>query len=378
MSMRTAMVTRRRALALSALAVASPSLVRAQEPIRVTDYLGREVRLARPARRIVLAQGRHLAVLNLLHPEPVSLVAGWADDMLIGAVSESRAYVRRFPQTARIPVIGRSAQTLHLEPVLALEPDLVVMSGGAGARADVMTSLPLVRGLEAAGVPVAAIDFFYDPLANTVVSLRTLGRLIGRERQAAALIALHEAGIARVRTAIADAPTPRPTVMMHAHAGGTPCCNSPGRGTFDGFIRLAGGHNIGADVLSGATGSLSLEHLLTVDPDVYVATGGSYNGRGGVMLGADVDEAEARASLKQVIHGQKLDALAAVKNGRAHGIWHGCNDSPAHVMAIEALAKWIQPGRTNDLDPTRTLTTLNEKFAAVPLEGTYWTSLGSA
>jgi iron complex transport system substrate-binding protein len=376
--MRTAMITRRRAFALSALAVASPSLVRAQEEIRVKDYLGREIRLARPARRIVLAMGRHLAVLNLLHPEPVSLVAGWADDMLIGAVSESRAYLRRFPQTARIPVLGRSAGGLHLEPVLALEPDLVVMSGGAGARAGVMTSLPLVRGLEAAGIPVAAIDFFYDPLANTVSSLRTLGRLIGREEQAAALIALHESAIARIRAAITETPVPRPTVMIHAHAGGTPCCDSPGRGTFDGFIRLAGGHNIGADVLSGATGTLSLEHLLTVDPNVYVATGGSFNGRGGVMLGAGVGEAKARASLQQVISGQKLDALTAVKTGRAHGIWHGCNDSPAHVMAIEALAKWIQPERARELDPLRTLATLNEKFAAVPLEGTYWTSVGPA
>ncbi len=375
--MRTAMVTRRRTLALGAGLLAAPSIGRARAAIRIVDYLGREIGLSRPARRIVLTQGRHLAVLNLLHPQPVSLVAGWADDMLIGAVSESRAYARLFPDTAHIPVIGRTTEGLHLEPVLALKPDLVVMSGGAGARSGVMTSHSLVKGLESAGVPVLAIDFFFDPLAHTVASLRALGQAIGREEQAIALIALYEKGIDRVRMAMADVPSPRPTVMMHAHAGGTECCGSPGRGTFDGFIRLAGGHNIGADVLPGATGRLGLEYVLTKDPTVYVATGGSFNGRGGVMMGADVTEAEARASLREVLRRQKLELLTAVKQGRAHALWHGANDSPAHLLAIEALAKWIQPERARALDPAETLAVLNRRFAAVPLEGTYWMSLGA-
>ena len=163
--------------------------------------------------------------------------------------------------------------------------------------------------------------------------------------------------------------------MMQAHAGGLACCFSPGRGVYDDFIRFAGGHNIGADSIATETGQLSLEYVLTQDPHVYIATGGPYGGRGGVSLGAGVDPALARSSLAQVIESQHLSGLSAVKQGRAHALWHAFNDSPTHLMAIEAMARWFHPEATAGIDPAATLATLNQRFAAVPMQGTYWTNL---
>ncbi len=361
----------RRTLAAAAL-LATPSVLRAQT-VRATDLLGHAVELPRPARRIVLTQGRHLAVLNLLLPDPVAPVVGWAADMRVGAVAETAAMLRRYPQLAAMPEVGRGPQDIAPEAVVALQPDLVLLSRSAAAAA----GAPLLRVLDAAGIPHAVVDFFVDPLRDTAPSLRVLGALLGRTEQAEALIAFVAGRLERVRQATAGLPQPLPPVLMHAHAGGTPCCNSPGRGVFDGFITLAGGHNIGADRIPGNTGALSYEYVLSRDPAVYVATGGSFNGRGGVLMGAGIAAPDARASLAEVIRRERLDVLGAVRGGRAHALWHGANDTPAHILAIEKLARWIHPGRTAGIDADASLAELNERFAAVPMEGTYWIDLAA-
>jgi len=349
--------------------------------VTVRDLLGRTVTLPRPAQRLVLGAGRYLGVLNLLHPDPASLVVGWNDDLRRGQPGEYEAFRRRFPTLDAVPMLSRGNEPMHAEAVLALRPDLVVLTRSAALDGQLQAPAPgtqpsagtLMRTLEAAGVPVVVVDFFQQPLTDTQPSLAILGRLLGREDQASRLLAFYRTRLERLRKLSVPAQD-MPAVMMHAHAGGLDCCYSPGRGTFNEFIAMAGGHNIGADKLPGVVGQLGLEYVLTRKFEVYVATGGPYGGRGGVSLGAGITEAAARDSLAQMLRTQRLDGLAAVRNGRAHAIWHGFNDSPAHLLAIEVLARWFHPGQTRDIDPAATLETLNG-FAAVPMEGTYWVDL---
>lgn len=354
--------------------LATPRLARAEAPVRARDLLGREVALPRPARRVVLGQGRHLAVLNLLHPDPASLVVAWSEDMRRGEAREYAKYRQRFPALDQLPNLGQNLGGASLEMILAARPDLVLLSrrnlmalGEAGAQG-------LLRSLETAGIPATVIDFFIAPLRDTEPSLETLGTLIGREAQAQALLAFHRGRMQAVRTVLAGAAS-RPSVFMHVHAGGTDCCYSPGRGVFDDLIQAAGGRNIGAETLPAETGQLNLEAVLARNPDVYVATGGPFGGRGGVSLGVGVEAAAARASLEEVIRRQNLGSLPAVQGGRAYALWHGFNDSPTHVIAVEAMARWFHPQAAAALDPAASQAVLNERFATVPMEGTYWTDM---
>ncbi len=137
-----------------------------------------------------------------------------------------------------------------------------------------------------------------------------------------------------------------------------------------------GGHNIGADVLERAFGRLTLEYILTANPDIYIATGGPHLEKtGGLVLGDGYDAETARAALARMAARPGIAGLPAVKAGQVHGLSHHLLNSPLDILAIEVLAKWINPDRVRDIDPARTLAEINERFLAVPLEGTYWIDL---
>ena len=95
----------------------------------------------------------------------------------------------------------------------------------------------------------------------------------------------------------------------------------------------------------------------------------------GLTIGTGISEADARSSLQRVIDGNRLSALAAIRNGNAHGIWHAFNDSPLHVVFIEALAGWIHPDRFDERTAMKTLDEVNRRFLTVPLDGTYLVDL---
>ena len=362
----------RRGLALGAAALlAAPRIARAQAPVRLRDLLGREVSLPRPARRVLLAQGRHLLVLNLLHPDPTAIVAGLGNDLKRNGVNDYAALRRQWPALDGIPTLPDAQMGLPIELVLSMQPDLVILSRSLATRND--NSLSQMEG---AGLPVAVVDFFVAPLRDTEPSLEILGRLLGREEQAGRFLAFYRERMQGVRQAMAGLDeAARQSVFMHAHAGGTPCCSSPGRGVYDDFIRLAGGVNIGAATIPTPTGQLNLEYVLTRDARHYIATGGPYGEAGGVRMGAEVTPAEARRTLAGVIEREKLGQLTAIREGRAHAMWHPFNDSPMHLPAVECMARWLQPDRAAGLDPDATLAAMNERFAAAPMDGTYWVDL---
>lgn len=365
------MISRRAILTgAAAAALGGIGAGRGQSGVSAVDVLGRTVTLAAPARRIVLAQGRQMNALGLIHPDPASVLAGWGSDFARQSPDAYQRYLARFPAIAQVPTVGDGATPngFSFERAVALSPDLVVLSRSlAGTRRG---PGDLVERFEAAGIPVVVVDFFLEPLKDTLPSLRILGRLLGREEQAERLARFYEGRLATITARTAA--LPRPKVFIHAHAGGAECCMSPGRGTLDQFIRAAGGDNIATALLPAPTGQISLEQLIASDPAFYVATGGRHlEKQGGLVLGLGVSEEAAGRSFAGLLTQPGIAALGAVAGGRAFGLWHLFNDTPLHVVAIERLAKWLHPERFADIDPAETLAEA-ARFSAIPLDGTLW------
>ncbi|MGE7470991.1 ABC transporter substrate-binding protein [Bosea sp. NPDC003192] len=344
------------------------------QAIRVTDIAGREIVLAQPAKRIVLGAWVSLDALSLLHPDPVGLLAGWAE---AGANAIQPTILRsKFPAIDKVPVIGKgSFETISIEAVIAQKPDLVLLSRFDAFRFGAEAA-PGLDQLAAAGIPVAIVDFFLDPLRNTEPSLRLLGKLLGREAQAEAFLAFYRQHLVAIEGKLTAAGSaPRPSVFLHAFATRPECCFSAGPGTIDGFIRLAGGHNIGTEKLAMPVGQLSQEFVLTRNPDVYVATAISDGpDAGSFALGPGVEPKRAAEGFARLLGRNDLAAIGAVSRGRAFGLWHLFVHTPAHVVAVEALAKWTRPELFAELDPQATLDEINKRFLAAPLAGTFWVS----
>lgn len=355
------------------LPVGAAAQAPAETPIRVTDLAGREVVLARPATRIVLGAWVSLDALSLLHPDPVGLLAGWAEG---GANGIQPALLRaKFPAIDRVPVIGRGTlDSLSAEAVIASRPELVVFSTFDAIRYGQGPAAlpPALAQIEAAGIAVVIVDFFLQPLTNTEPSLRILGKLLGREAQAEAYIAFYRDHLDRIARRLADAKAPAPTLFFHAFAARPDCCFTAGPGSVDGMIRAAGGRNIGTERLSAPIGQVNLEYLITRDPEVYVAS--AIGAATGLALGPGITAERAAEEFSTLLKRPDLAALGAVSRGRAHGLWHLFVHTPVHVVAIEVLAKWLHPELFADVAPEATLAEINSRFLAAPLTGTFWTN----
>lgn len=354
-----------RALALLASLIAAP----AWAEVTATDILGREVTLDAPAGRIVLGEGRHMAVLGLLHADPVSKVVGWRQDKALDEPTLA-AYRERFPMIDAIRPVGSGNRDISVESIIALDPDLLVLSlmdagdpGMERAREQV----------EAAGIPVAYVDFFSQPLENSIPSLRILGALTGGEAKAEEFAQFYESRLSRIRERLADPSIQRPGVFFHVHAAPQGCCSTVGQGVFAQFIETAGGRNIGAEAVQGVLGNVSLEFLIGSDPDFYIATGGAHMAaRGGLVLGTGVAEDAAQDSFARLVAAPGFSSLRAVEEGRAAGVWHLFNDTPSHIALIEYLAKSFHPDLFADVDPAATLAEIDERFSPVTVPGTWW------
>jgi iron complex transport system substrate-binding protein len=363
----------RLAALLPPLLAAAPALA---QPVTLRDIAGREVTLAAPAKRVLLGEGRLISVLALLErDDPTKLVAGWMGEFRRLDPQGYAQLAARYPNAERIPVVGASsADSFSIESALITRPDLVVLGldghgPGKGSEA--------VAQFARAGVPVVFVDFRQDPLVNTLPSIALIGKAIGREQQAAEYLAFAQERIDRIRNRLAEAKPARPTVLMEMRAGGTrECCGSPGKGNLGGLIELAGGANIGADVVPGALGPLNLEYVIARDPAVYIATGGASGEGTQPRVGPGVTPEEARTALQRTVSRAGIASLAGVKAGRAHAIWHSFYDSPFNLLVLEALANWIHPELFRDVDPAATMTEMNRRFLPnLPLQGTYWVSL---
>lgn len=344
--------------------------------IEVVDLLGRRVVLPGPAQRVLLGEGRDLVALSLLHPDPAALICAWLGDMRTFEPELYARYLARFPELDAVPTVGVSGeQTFSVEAALAAQPDLAILGlggHGPGAHSD-----EVVRILEAAGVPVVFVDFRAHPLENTLPSMRLLGAVLGCEARAEAFAALYTARLARLDALLSqvagDAP---PRMFMEMHAGASPVHLSPGQGNLGEFIERAGGRNLGADVIPGPLGRLSLEYVIDQDPEVYVATGvPQRRDAAGLAAGAGITPAEAQASLAEVVSRSGIAELSAVKGGRCHGLWHSFYSSPLNVVALEALAGWLHPTLADRLDPQETLDAIEREFLPVRFDGAFWTTL---
>lgn len=212
-------------------------------PLKLVDDVGRAIRLARPAGRIVS-----------LSPSITELVfeAG-AGAKLVGIARHSD-----YPESARsIPEVG-DASNLDLERIVSLKPDLVIAWRSGNAFSE-------VQKLEKLGLIVFATEA--NRLEDIPRLLRNTGYLAGTSLQAEASATRFEEALSEIRRDYAN----RSKLKVFQMVWHQPLMTINGNHLMSNIIEMCGGVNIFASS-PFLTPVISVEDLLEANPEVIISS----------------------------------------------------------------------------------------------------------
>ncbi|QHQ37036.1 heme/hemin ABC transporter substrate-binding protein [Algicella marina] len=212
--------------------------------------------LAQPYERIVTAGGDLTEVVTALG----------AADSIVGIDSTST-----YPaEITDLPDIGY-VRALSAEGVLTLRPDLLIGAYDTGPEA-------VLGQLQAAGVQVEIAPGGEDA-QSVPAKIRFVGDLLGKSREATALIAAYEADMAELATALQGVEDRPRVLFILSMQNGAPLVGGALTAA-DKIIALAGGVN----VATGFDGykPMNREAILAAAPDVILMMNGHADRLGGV------------------------------------------------------------------------------------------------
>ena len=264
-----------------------------------TDDLRRSVYLAEPARRVV----------SLAPSVTEILFAVGLDAEVVGVTTFCD-----YPVQAKAkPKIGSSTQ--NLEAILGQKPDLVIGNKDF-IRPDALAKLEQLK------VPV----FILSPqtVEDILGHISTVGRLVGRAKEARAVVQGLRERLNKIRTRMASAKPVRVFYVVN-----TEPLISVGSGSFiHHMLELAGGENIVRQV-SLPYPKVSLEEVLRRDPEAIIFPVGPTEG---------IPEAEQR-------RWRRWPTLSAVVHDRLHQVKGDLVNRPGPrvIEGVEVLARVLHP-----------------------------------
>lgn len=372
-------ITRRRLCAFAAaaplLAMTGPAA--ADRRFDLIDLAGRRVQLAARPQRIVLLEGHDLLTMSLLHPDPAASVVGWAATDRI----DSKELQEKLENGRSIPIVGKQTpETISLEGVIALSPDLVVTNAFMTPQGD---ADPLIEQLTKVGIPVVFSDASSNtateqsssgPVNKLKANMRLWGALLGAGTKVDQLLSFQERTLLDIEARLSNvAPV---TTYLEVQSTPDDCCWAAGQKVWGELLTLAGGRSL-PEVTAPWFQKLSLEYLLTTPHDVYIATGGGWASGNRPAIGPGLEPELGREGLKRLIDGRPgFSELASVRSNRVHGIWSGLiTNLPLNIVFVALAAKWLHPEQCADVDPAAILAAINRDFAAFPIDGPLWASI---
>ncbi len=283
---------------------APPTLQATTAGISLKDGIGRVVTLKKPATRIISLAPSNTEILFAL---------GAGGQMI------ARDSFSDFPAEAKaLQDIGGPSFGSNMELITKLQPDLILAAE--------INSAEQVAEFEKLGLTVFYLSNPPD-VANLSANLQIVGKLTGREKEAANLAKSIETRVAELNKKIASTTT-RPKVFYEVDGTDPAKPWTTGPGSFmDKMIQQAGGVNAGAG-LPIQWAQISQEELIIQNPDLILL--------GDAKFGTSADLVKQRAG---------WNAIKAVQTGAVLPFDDDLvsRPGPRLIDGLEALAKAIHP-----------------------------------
>ncbi|ABP59260.1 ABC transporter substrate-binding protein [Enterobacter sp. 638] len=356
---------------LGAALLLSPLLAMAQNwPVTVNDIDNRTVTIPQEPKRIILQDGRDILTLTMLERDnPFAKVVAWNNLPKKQDTETWNVLKRKWPEAEKILDMKFSDQgNVDLETVISRQPDLMIAQ--LRAKPSLVQSGVLAK-LEALHVPVVFVDYELHPVENTVPSIALLGKVLGQHERAQAYIDFYQQRLDRIHQRLEKAEK-KPLVFIEPIAGvaglDNGCCFTHARNGWGGLVEAAGGVNIGSQLLPGASGNVSVEKIISLNPDYYLMTGSKRPAKGTAIIpfGYNVAESDVAAAFNALVSRQGVSSIPAVAQGHTGALYHHFYNNPYNIIAIEALSKIFYPTLFNDVDPLADYHELIKNFTQIP------------
>jgi iron complex transport system substrate-binding protein len=267
------------------------------EAIVLQDDEAREIKLAKPAERVVSLAPANTEIIYALG----------AESKLVGVTTYCD-----YPEKAKEKEKVGDFANPNVERVISLNPEVVLATGGIQKG--------VTERLEKVGIKV----FIVDPknFEQLYQDIEKVGEMLGLREKAQELVKEMQKKVSRVEEKAKDLPKLKVFFEIYSQP-----LMTAGQETFiDDMIRISGGLNIGAAAGEGYP-QFSEEELLNEDPDVYLAVKGSMN---------DPAEIKKRAGYR---------GLKAVKEGKVYVVDDNLvtRPGPRLVDGLIEVAKAIHP-----------------------------------
>jgi ABC-type Fe3+-hydroxamate transport system substrate-binding protein len=251
-----------------------------------------------------------------LSPDLTEILYGVGAFNRVVAVSNFDTYP---PETARLPHLG-SLDTLSLERLTAVKPDLVVMN-------DVQAPF-LEQPLKDLGLRIFKTS--NQSIQQTFAAMTAIGRVTGRQHEADALVTATRAGLDRVSRRMVDIAKPSVVLIVDRTPGTLRELYTATDGSYLAELVAIAGGRIGVPADAHGYRRLGKEDLVAIDPDIILDFMQAVKGR---FAGNPMDAWQEMPELKAV---------------RTHRVYEVNEDFVPHasqrmVQTAELFAKRIHP-----------------------------------
>lgn len=220
----------------------------ANNPVVVTDQLGRQVTIEGEVNKIV--SGYYISTSLL--------IALGLEEKIVGVEAKANSrpiYSLSAPQILDLPNVG-TAKQFDLEGCLALKPDLVILP---------VKLKDSIESLEKSGINVLGVNPEDMELLKEAITL--IGKATGTEERASKLIEYYDTKINEISNITKDSGTPKSIYL----AGNSAMLSTATSKMYqNSLIETAGGKNVASDITDTYWATISYEQLLSYNPDVII------------------------------------------------------------------------------------------------------------
>ncbi|HHW58560.1 MAG TPA: ABC transporter substrate-binding protein [Clostridia bacterium] len=212
-----------------------------QFPLKIKDFLGREVTIEKEPQRIVT-----------LAPSTTELLYAVGAGSKVVGVTDFDNYP---PEVKDVPKVG-GFKGPNVEAITAQKPDIIFASTLSGKEQ--------MESLEKMGIPVVMLEA--KNIDQIYQSLELIGQITGNGKKAEEVIKEIQDKIKEINDKVKNLPKVNVFYLVSLDGNWT-----AGKGTFiDELINLAGGKNVASDVNGWA--QYSVEELVKKNPDVIITS----------------------------------------------------------------------------------------------------------